>query len=108
MERDELLLKPIWQMTGEEFLSLLEDNENSYPKTDENTLLQSQFPKYVYGIRGIANLLNSSIATANRLKKSGKIDAAIIQTGRTIIVDVEKALALIKEHSNNKLNTKKA
>ena len=32
--------------------------------------------------------------TANRIKKSGKIDKAITQIGRKIIVDVELALEL--------------
>ncbi|MDR2037428.1 MAG: DUF3853 family protein, partial [Bacteroidales bacterium] len=33
--------------------------------------------RYVYGIGGIARLFNCSLPTANRIKKSGKINAAI-------------------------------
>ena len=43
--------------------------------------------KYVYGILGIAKLFGCSLPTANRIKKSGKIDKAITQIGRKIIVD---------------------
>ena len=50
--------------------------------------------KYVYGIPGIARLFGCSLPTANRIKKSGKIDKAITQIGRKIIVDAELALEL--------------
>lgn len=50
--------------------------------------------KYVYGIRGIAGLFNCSIPTANRIKASGKIDGAITQIGRKIIVDADLAIDL--------------
>ena len=46
------------------------------------------------GILGIAKLFGCSLPTANRIKKSGKIDKAITQIGRKIIVDVELALEL--------------
>lgn len=49
---------------------------------------------FVYGIEGIAKIYNCSIATAQRIKKSGRIAAAIVQEGRQIVVDVEKALSL--------------
>lgn len=50
--------------------------------------------RYVYGIRGIAQLFNCSMPTANRIKASGKIDGAITQIGRKIIVDADLALEL--------------
>ena len=50
--------------------------------------------KYTYGIRGIAELFNCSIPTANRIKASGKIDGAITQIARKIIVDADLALEL--------------
>lgn len=48
---------------------------------------QKEERKYVYGIAGIARLFNCSIPTANRIKASGKIDKAIKQIGRKIVVD---------------------
>ena len=54
--------------------------------------------RLVYGIAGIAQLFNCSMTTANRIKASGRIDAAITQYGRIIVVDADKALVLF----NNK------
>ena len=51
---------------------------------------------YVYGINGLAAILGCSRPTAQRIKSSGKLDGAISQTGRTIVVDVDKALELIR------------
>ena len=55
--------------------------------------------KYVYGIAGIAQIFNCSMTTANRIKASGRIDRAISQTGRIIVVDADLALELF---NNNK------
>ena len=49
-----------------------------------------------YGIAGIARIFNCSMATANRIKASGKIEDAITQTGRIIVIDVDRALQLKK------------
>lgn len=57
---------------------------------------QVQHKRLVYGIAGIAQLFNCSMTTANRIKASGKIDKAISQHGRTITVDAEYALELMK------------
>lgn len=93
MNMNELLSKPVWQMTGEEFVFLnrhaLQNGgtETPRPVTDTGR-------KYVYGIVGISRLFGCSMPTANRIKKSGKIDRAITQIGRKIIVDAELALEL--------------
>lgn len=71
-------------MTGEEFIFLnrhaLQGSETkpAQPAADKDK-------KYVYGIGGIARLFGCSIPTANRIKKSGRIDRAITQ-----IVNPEK------------------
>ena len=88
----ELLSKPVWQMTGEEFIMLSRHasgrtEAQPQPVTDTSR-------KYVYGILGIAKLFGCSLPTANRIKKSGRIDKAITQIGRKIIVDAELALEL--------------
>lgn len=82
-------------MTAEEFLYLQENyqkKEASKSKNHSNTE-----KKYVYGILGLAKLIDGSKSKANRLKKSGIIDDAIIQNGRKIIIDAELALDLIKK-----------
>ena len=50
--------------------------------------------RYVYGLAGIARFLGCSLPTANRIKQSGKIDRAITQIGRKIIIDADLALEL--------------
>ena len=96
MNLEKLKEKPIFQMTGEEFLYLQKNIEKSdvNPKNSTNENISK---KYVYGIMGLAKLIDASKSTANRIKKSGIIDQAIIQNGRKIIIDSELALKLIKE-----------
>ena len=52
--------------------------------------------------RQMAELFGCSAPTASRIKKSGIINEAITQYKRTIIVDTEKALALMKERNGTK------
>ena len=91
--------KPIWQMLGSELLELIKTSIAGVPSSHESTE-----KKYVYGISGIQKLLNCSESSAKRLKKSGVINDAIIQNGRKIIIDVEKALELLKK--NQKIGRK--
>lgn len=100
MKNEHLLKQPIWQLTGEEFIKLLNSTLEDKNAESKTTPKNPNLPKYVYGIRGIANLLDCSISTANRIKKKGTLDDAIIQQGRTIMVDVDKALELLKEDSD--------
>ena len=88
----ELLVKPVWQMTGEEFI-FLSKHASGQTETQPRPVTDTE-RKYVYGILGIAKLFGCSLPTANRIKKSGKIDKAITQIGRKIIVDAELALEL--------------
>lgn len=91
MEITDLKQKPLWQMTGEEFLFL----QNNSLQINQQPFKTSDKPKkVVYGMLGIAKLFNCSIATANRIKNSKKIEKAITQIGRKIIVDAELALEL--------------
>lgn len=87
---EELIVMPLWQMTGEEFLHLLEQGVVKEPK--EQTSPNEE--RFVYGYAGLAKLFNCSIPTAARIKASGKIDKAITQIGRKIIINVELALEL--------------
>lgn len=48
--------------------------------------------EYVYGIKGIADLLGVSESTVERLKRDGALDGAYTQRNRTIIADKEKVL----------------
>lgn len=79
-------------MTGEEFLYLQQNGAVS--QLAPAPTIDSTAKKHVYGIVGIARLFGCSMPTAHRIKKSGKIDSAITQIGRKIIVDAELALEL--------------
>ncbi len=52
--------------------------------------------RYVYGLAGIRKLFNVSHATAQRYKDT-IIKDAVMQQGRKIVVDADKALELFKE-----------
>ena len=71
-------------------INITQQEQQEQPKMPEKRL--------VYGIAGIAQLFNCSMTTANRIKASGRIDDAITQHGRIIVVDADKALVLL----NNK------
>ena len=62
---------------------------------------QVESPQYVYGYKGLADLLQCSLSKAQSIKMSGKIDKAIIQTGRKIIVDANLVLTLLKKAENS-------
>ncbi|WP_262918230.1 DUF3853 family protein [Parabacteroides faecalis] len=53
--------------------------------------------KFVYGLKGLADLLGCSVVTAHKIKNSGVIDNAITQIGKKIIVDADLALNLIRK-----------
>lgn len=91
MNINDLKEKLLWQMTGEEFLYL---QQNSGQKEVQPVAPIASSKKHVYGIAGIARLFGCSMPTANRIKQSGKIDKAITQIGRKIIIDAEFALEL--------------
>ena len=95
MNISDLLQKPLWQMTGEEFMFLYKTaSQNDEATIKDNPSQTPSEKKYVYGIDGIAEIFGCSRPTASRIKKSGKINAAIRQIGRKIVVDVELALSL--------------
>lgn len=56
---------------------------------------------YVYGLKGIQNLFHVSHTTA-QIYKDGIIKDACYQSGRKIVVDVEKAMELFNANRNSK------
>lgn len=92
MNIEDLSKKPVAMMTGEELGFLIESRMEAWM-----TKAARQEQKQVFhGIHGIAQLFGCSEATANRIKKSGIIDGAITQIGRSIIIDGTLALKLAK------------
>ena len=56
----------------------------------------------MYGLAGIACLFGCCLPTANRIKQSGKINRAITQVGRKIIVDADLALELARQKTGGR------
>ena len=51
----------------------------------------------MYGLGGLASLLGCSDTTAWRIKKSGVIDSAIHQYGKTMMFETQKVLDIMKK-----------
>lgn len=92
-----LLSKPIYAMTGEEFLTLQKQSINQAMKIERQEALGSH--EFVKGISGIMEVFSVSRSKAIELKK-GIIKDAVQQDKRTIIVDVQLAMKLFKESSD--------
>lgn len=88
-------------MTGEEFL-FLQNSSHQGGNCAPAPVVETSTKRYEYGIRGIARIFGCSIPTANRIKKSGKINAAITQVGRKIIIDADYALELAQDKGSYK------
>lgn len=69
---------------------LIEVLDRRYTKNSDDHI------ELVTGMSGLAKLFGCSKATAQRIKSSGVIDAAISQIGRTFVVDTRKALTLVQ------------
>jgi len=90
----ELLKTRVIDMTGEELLSLVRTQQQQP---------SPQIPPLVYGIDGLARLLNVSTATAMRMKKSGIFDPAISQAERTIVIRTDIALDVLHKEYQKKI-----
>lgn len=90
-------------LTVEQFFGLQQDLLNSqqeFIKNETQKLLKAFLEKnlnsadtktYVYGLKGLAKLLNVSKSTAARIKASGNLDEAIEQNGNMIRIDADLA-----------------
>lgn len=91
----DLLSKPIWQMTGEEFLQLNElsrDNVGANANSVEHV-------QYAHGISELSQMIGCCQSTVYALKKGGVLDDAVVsQIGRRIIFDAAKARILADEY----------
>ena len=85
----ELLGKPVWQMTGEEFMQLarMAISSDSANGTDST--------RYVYGVNELSTQIGCCASTIFDLKRKGVLDDAIVsRVGRKIVFDVERARVL--------------
>ena len=82
---------PLAALTVGQFKDLFNGGEKEPQQTRPET---ENSHRYGFGMQGIAETFGCSLPTAHRLKRSGKIDAAIKQIGRKIIIDKDLALEL--------------
>lgn len=68
------------------------------PRAASKELVTESGKRYVYGLRGIQGLFNVSHATAQKYK-DGILKDAVYQSGRTIVVDADKALELFNSRN---------
>ena len=73
-------------MTLGELISVMEEIYSSNGKGNSR----------IHGINGLAEYLGCSTRNAQRIKASGKLDAAMLQTGRTISFDEAKLRKILK------------
>ena len=99
-----LLEKPLWKMTGEEFLQLNELTRGSSNPTTENNE-----PKlYAHGVNELAAMLGCCPSTVYSLKKLRILDNAIVsQIGKRIVFDVHKARILADEYQKSQRDQRK-
>ena len=105
MDLTSILDLPIGLMTGAQFLTLMSAAyaNRQEPRPQPATVTDvSDGNKYAYGISGICEIFGCSKPTAQRMKKSGVLNDAIVQSGRTIVIDRLKALALVKADSEKR------
>ncbi len=92
--------QPLWQLTVEEFINLLHEHSVNYVELQPTKESQQVQRSYVYGISGLAQLINCSKVTAQKIKNSGQIDGCYSQAGRKLVFDADMVLnALKKEES---------
>lgn len=101
---------PLWKLTAGEFRALVADAfmaAGVAPATEANG--GERAGKWlVKGIDGLADLIGCGRTKAMALKATGLLDPAITQVGRSIVIDAEMALRLIREKGDHAtIQTKK-
>lgn len=71
------------------------------PEEKERSLEVKNGRSYVYGLKGIQELFHVSHSTA-QIYKDGILKEAVYQSGRKIVVDVEKAIKLFNAKREEK------
>jgi len=86
--------RTIGELQVEEFENMVRSLLGSQNPPQEAVRPKQDHPKYVYGLKGLADLFGCCKQTAFNIKKSGRITPAIKQVGRLLIIDADLALEL--------------
>lgn len=103
-----LLDKPLSSLTVGEFFEVMESQiteiKEAAEKATQVVEKKSVTEKYMYGIEGLAKLFGCSKTTANRIKQSGRIDKAVQQLGRQIVINADYAIELAGKSTKSRRN----
>lgn len=80
----------IFELTVSEFLDILKQGQNVSAVPEQKTE-----PKMLYSIKELADFLQCSTVTAQKIKNSGRIP--FVQTGRKVIFDGEAVLIALSK-----------
>ena len=95
----ELLDKPLWQMTGKEFQTLLWDSINGTHPVSRQI--------HLTGVKKLAEYLECCESTVYMLRRNGILeDAVVSHVGKKIVFDGEKARALADEYQKQQRDKK--
>lgn len=98
---EKLLQTPIWQMTGCDFLSLLEQSINNREDIGRNGSTRVTCT----GVHELAKYLKCCESTIYSLKKTGVLDEAIVsQIGKRIVFDGEMARIAADKYQKERRN----
>ena len=90
--------KRLIDMTLGELLAILDERDR---RAAEQRGAIAGLPSLVYGLDGICELYHCTKQTASRIKRSGRLDAAISQVSKKkFAINVSKALSLLPNNNN--------
>jgi len=104
---EDLLVKPVWQMTGEEYLEL---TQYALKSAGGNETVAERMGQKAMGVHALAVELGCSDSTVYSLMRTARQedgssdgggllrDAIVSRIGRRIVFDVEKARTLADEY----------
>ena len=73
--------------------------ENLKPEKPTQETAEQEPERFVYGIKGLAELLGCSKSAAQRKKSAGMFKGAVMQSGRKITVDVRKVHEIMRREA---------
>ena len=101
----DLLNKPLWQLTGEEYVAL---HAYAVKKANDETDT-SKMTTRCTGVRELAQHLNCCESTIYGMKREGVLDDAILSSiGKSTVFDGEKARELAQAYMQEHRKTNKA
>ncbi len=89
---------PLWQLTVGQFTELVESKVKALLQQQQQPTQQAgQDKRYAHSIDELAAALGVSSVTAQSIKNSGAIDGAVSQWRRTLIIDIDLAIDLLRK-----------